>query len=546
MLSIAAMSLGGQSYYLALAREDYYLEGGEPKGYWIGQGARRLGYSGPVAKSALSNLFNGFSEDGRRLVQNAGKTTGQGARKPGWDLTFSAPKSVSVFWSQASEADRQQIQQAHAAAVEKAIAYLEDTAAFSRTGKGGSTEVPAGLIVAAFEHGTSRALDPGLHTHCLVLNVGTRPDGSTGSLLSKPFYRHKMTAGAIYRAEMAYRLALRLGLRVERIKSWFEITGVPKSLCDWFSKRRTAIDKDMTERGVETASAAAYAALSTREVKDIVPPRSQLFESWREEGPKHWFGAEAIEFLKGRRAPPKDQSRQASRAIHEALQTITASASHFSEQELLRFTAIAAQDKAVPVEYLRAAVSARIKSSPDIIHLGTRNDEQRYTTRQVFDLEKELLDTAHKLHQRKTSALKDKTVAAVIKKKRTSKAPDGTKHRFTLSSEQARAVEHITQGPGAIKCITGLAGTGKTTMLQATREAFEKEGYRVIGACTSGKAAKGLQEGSERHARHAPSSALPKSCLSRQAPRKAASETRPSHCSAHPAAENVQAREAQD
>jgi len=161
MLSISAMSGGQGAYYTTLAREDYYLAGGEPPGVWVGRGAEVLTLSGHVDKEQLARLFAGFSpKTDNALVQNAGSDT----HRPGWDLTFSAPKSVSVLWSQADREMANEIRAAQQDSVEKAIGYLEENAAFTRRGKAGHLHERTKLLVSTFEHGTSRAQDPQL-TH---------------------------------------------------------------------------------------------------------------------------------------------------------------------------------------------------------------------------------------------------------------------------------------------------------------------------------------------------------------------------------------------
>ena len=105
MLSISPPMKGaGQgNYYLQLAREDYYLEGGEPPGRWVGLGAEALSLDGVVDRESLHNLLSGFDPKGREAwVQNPGSND----RQSGWDLTFSAPKSVSVLWSQLPSGER--------------------------------------------------------------------------------------------------------------------------------------------------------------------------------------------------------------------------------------------------------------------------------------------------------------------------------------------------------------------------------------------------------------------------------------------------------
>ena len=150
MLTIDAMGHGRGDYYTHLAAEDYYLKGGEPPGRWYGQGAADLELDGPVGEEVFGRLLEGFSPDGReKLVRNAGQEN----RQPGWDLTFSAPKSVSVLWSQGDEATRKEIEAAQKAAVEAALAYLEEEASWTRRGHNGTERERARLVVATFEHG---------------------------------------------------------------------------------------------------------------------------------------------------------------------------------------------------------------------------------------------------------------------------------------------------------------------------------------------------------------------------------------------------------
>jgi hypothetical protein len=137
MLSISPpMSGSGKGdYHLKLSHEDYYLEGGEPPGQWSGRGAEQLGLEGQLDQDQFRNVLSGKSPDGKNdLVQNAGAED----RQSGWDLTFSAPKSVSVAWPQSEGETRKQIQEAHREAVEKALQYLDENAGFTRRGKGGS------------------------------------------------------------------------------------------------------------------------------------------------------------------------------------------------------------------------------------------------------------------------------------------------------------------------------------------------------------------------------------------------------------------------
>ena len=306
MLSIKALKLGNERYYLALAAEDYYLQGGEPPGIWLGSGAKILGLSGNVTDEAFSNLYQGYSPDSRRtpLVQNAGHPN----RQPAWDLTFSVPKTVSVLWSAASPSIRAEIEAAQVHALNRTIAYMEEHLAHSRIGKGGSDEVPTRLVVAAFPHTTSRALDPQGHYHCVVLNVGVGPDARTRTVLSFPFYQSKMLLGALFRAELAHDLVKRLGVILSRERTWFELDGVPPALAREESTRRREIEAELGRLGLETATAAVYATLKTRRAKEVVPSRDELFEKWKVIARAHGFDDEAIRLMIGRQALPNPEA----------------------------------------------------------------------------------------------------------------------------------------------------------------------------------------------------------------------------------------------
>lgn len=145
MLSISPISSSQADYYIKHARADYYRNGGEPAGRWHGKGAEALGLVGQVKPEEFRNLFAGKSPDGSRFLTQRQRHTKvqknlkrvRSTHKAGWDFVFSAPKSVSVLWSQATPEDRAFIESAHMRAVQAALNYLEKVAGETRTGKGG-------------------------------------------------------------------------------------------------------------------------------------------------------------------------------------------------------------------------------------------------------------------------------------------------------------------------------------------------------------------------------------------------------------------------
>lgn len=480
MLSVSAMSSGQGNYYASLAKEDYYLEGGEPEGAWFGKGAKALGLEGTLKKLEFWNIFDGYSPDGERsLVQNAGKEN----RKPGWDMTFSAPKSLSIVWSQSEPEKRQKIQDIFYGAVLKGLCYLEENT-MTRRGHDGLVREGVGLVAAIFEHGTSRAQDPQLHAHCLVMNLGVRADGTTGSITSKQFYTHKMAAGALFRAELAYRLTTELGLSLERKNSWFEVSGVPDKVLETFSKRREEIERSLKEKGFCSTKAAEVAALNTRSVKSH-KARSELFLEWQEAGKALGFGVKEAQLLFGTSQGLKgqvDATGDIQEVVNKVSKTITSSNSTFFERDALRLVAEESQGRTIGADLAQKIVKGYLKSE-DVIPLEQAQGEARFTTYEMFKLEEQMMHQVTGLNDQKAYPVQQEVIQAVL----------SSKDFITIRDEQKKALLHITEN-GAIKVVRGMAGTGKTYMLTASKVIWELSGYEVRGISLSGKAVAGLEE----------------------------------------------------
>jgi conjugative relaxase-like TrwC/TraI family protein len=267
-------------YYGHLGQDDYYLRGHEPPGRWAGEGAARLALEEPVIRSEFEAVLKGIDpKTGARLTAVGGKNQTHAA---GWDVTFSAPKSVSVLWALSDADKRPAIEGAQRVAVATATKHLEQTAAFARRGKGGAIrETTAGLTLATFDHHTSRDLDPQLHTHVFVFNVAPRKDGTWGAIVSRELYKAQKQAGAIYRDALATELE-RHGYGIERSANSFRVAGIPRHVERAFSKRREAIEAAAHRHGYRTARGMEQAALRTRQAKRTMP-REHLFEAWKAE-----------------------------------------------------------------------------------------------------------------------------------------------------------------------------------------------------------------------------------------------------------------------
>ena len=234
MLSIGCLSSGDYVYYI----NDYYVERTDSPGQWL-TSSKALGVKGEVKEAELLNLFKGYSANSvKPLVQNAGEET----RRAAFDLTFCAPKSVSIFWALQGKEERAVIERCHKEAVLEVFEkFLGPTCGKSRTGKGGEVVVSTPLVAALFDHYASRAGDPLLHTHAVVINATRRNDGSTGTLEARGLFVNKMAAGSLYRVALATKLQERLSLPLYQKNSWFEVRGISKAVIRAFSKRREEI-----------------------------------------------------------------------------------------------------------------------------------------------------------------------------------------------------------------------------------------------------------------------------------------------------------------
>jgi len=340
------------AYFKHMAQDEYYTGKGEAEadGEWDGGGAERLALEGSVSKADFEAALNGLDpRTGARLTQ-IGRS-----HAPGWDMTFSAPKSVSVAWALSSPAERVRIEAAHRDAVRAATTHLEGQHAFTRRGKGGATREPvAGLTIARFHHHTSRDLDPQLHTHAFIFNLAPRRDGSWGSLVSRDLYKAQKEVGTVYREHLANQLE-RDGHAVERRGTSFRLKAIPHEIERAFSKRRQAIEQAAETHGYRTPKGMEMAALRTRQAKRP-REREALFQAWQAEAKSLGFDLARSRQLA---APSGAQAQPLPQANHP-VRTGTASRILPSAQRLIGIIALASRS-ASSMQGLR--VDLRQKSS---------------------------------------------------------------------------------------------------------------------------------------------------------------------------------------
>ncbi len=490
VVSIGAVAAPAQgaSYY---ERDGYYAKDDPAHrevSAWAGRGAEDLGLTGTVDPEVFKAVLEGEVPDGsgRRLGRR--RKDGVLEHRPGRDLTFSAPKSVSLAALVGGDA---RVVEAHDRAVERTLAWVEGHAAETRmkdpeTGR----MVRAGdqkTVAATFRHDASRNLDPQLHTHAVLANMVRGPDGKWRTMSNEALYRRQKLIGMLYRSELAQGLG-KLGYGIEKTHAdgRFEVAGVRREVIEAFSTRRAEIEAAMAERGLGTTAEnqriAERAALMTRARKRDVD-KSALRGIWEKQATDLGFdarahAAEATSRVAG--IEGKGEARETSPA-KEAVEWAVA---HLAEREAVfaRADALAAalawRPGAVSVEAAERALGdlergGRLHPAP-----GLHGRDDLATDKALAD-ERETIGLMRGGQGRGRVAMRSWIVQAHL-------------HKGALTQGQREAVKLILSARDRVVGVQGYAGTGKTTMLNRARVLLEKRGFEVKGLAPSASAVKTL------------------------------------------------------
>ena len=473
-----------ESYYTE--KDNYYVR---TEGAWTGKGSEALCLEGGVSKEDFKHLLAGKDAEGNVIVAPAPN----GEHRAGIDLTFSAPKSVSIL---AEVLDVAEVRKAHDQAVGVALRFVESHFAHARFTEDGKTErIDTGnLVIATFAHDMSREMDPQLHTHAVVLNATETAKGWR-ALSNEALYENKMLIGQVYRNELAANLK-DLGFAVLTCeKGLFEVEGVPASLIERFSQR----SEQIAEKVVEIREAGLYlnakesklreiACLGSRVAKKDADPAA-VREAWnerlRQEGLSREDILQSVRDPAGRAKEAMSQSDEPKLSAHEYVQmaadALTRSESTFSKEDALKTAArfSLGENRIDDLERAFADV-ARTKA---IIALDHKRGV--YTTRDMLRAERDIIRHAKEGRN---------AVDPVYSREQAERTIDDRYGRLT--PDQKNALQHLLTAGDRVILVQGDAGTGKTTMLAALRQELENAGYRVQGLSFTGKAAQELEKNS--------------------------------------------------
>lgn len=476
MLTVSAVTNAGDAtrYY---SHDNYYTQDqGIEHSEWVGLGCHELGLSGQVDPDRFSALLNG-EVDGERL----GRSTKEGVEhRPGWDLTFSAPKSVSIL----SEVyDLPDVRESHNRAVKEALAHIERSYLQTRLSVNGEVvRLPAkNAVFATFTHDVSRELDPQLHTHAVLLNATKTPHGWRSIANENLIDRNAiMEGGMAYRMALARELRERgFSLQQHRDPRLFEIEGIPDELMTEFSKRAGQIKAYFEDRGLPYDSAyAKQVALLTRRRKEAIP-REELGAIWKERADGYALSAAITD----RRALPGSGDGTAAADKKFLRRDVQNAISHLLEKDM-SFTELELKKETMRLGLGRTDYSSldaeiqRLKRGAGLVEAREHSDTDRkdplWTTRAAKQTEQRLIDhlAAGQLAANGKALVGAKKAESFLKK-------------TGLNDQQQAAVMSAVQTQSRFFGIQGDPGVGKTTTLKAYKQLLEKSGFQVMGFAPS-------------------------------------------------------------
>ena len=559
----------------------YYTDDGYPPGRWLGTGLAGFGDGtgiaagtavseeamsavfghgrDPVSGAPLGNAYPTYRTLAQRIADRSAalpadldepvraqllariEATETARRTPGavagFDLTFTAPKSASVLWALADPRTQTRIVTAHRAAVDEALAFLEDRALFTRVGARSCAQVPTrGMVAAAFDHWDTRTGDPNLHTHVVIANRVQGLDGRWRSVDSRALHHAVVAVSEIYDDLIADHLARELPVawswrsRGPRRTPAFEVDGVEDPLLAEFSTRSADIDTALQGavvdfhaahgRGpnrVEILQLRQHVTRTTRPAK-TARPLTELLRTWRDRAARltghspdaitrsvlgAYSGARGRRGLRSTDVPDADLAHLST----QALAALMARRSTWTRWNLLAETARTTRSLRMASPEDRHALHDRIVAAalgsclaldppelftvpeqyrrPDGGSVFTRPGEDAFTHPLVLDAELRLLDAADDTTGPTSSEATAHRIATT---------PQPTRHGtppVRLAQDQVDAIVTVATSGRRLEVLVGPAGTGKTTTLRALRAAWETSNGSgsVIGLAPSSTAA---------------------------------------------------------
>lgn len=407
-------------------------------------------------------------------------------RRCGLDVVVSAPKSVSLLHGLGPSELTRQVAEAHRRAVDAALGYLQTQTAHGLRGHQGDGRRAAwidtdGFIAAAFDHRTSRADEPQLHTHLVVANLVHGTDGGFSAVDSRAVHRHARAAGGVYQAVLRGELTRRLGVAWTPVhRGVAEVAGIPAALLRAFSTRRRQIEAALAAAGGEGRHAAQAAAYATRRRKTHAEP-AELRAGWRTRVAA--LGHDPDELIaaalqRQARPPVVDTERLTAWLLGPA--GLTAHASTFTRRDVLTALTDALPPGApLTLAGLEAMVDRVLGDRQVSVCRAGGVGERSYSTVELLATEARGLALAD------APGPPPPLPAAWVHELLTRRGLTGMQRAVTLRLLLSQQRLEVVEGP---------AGSGKTTVLATLASGWRAVGLPVRGAALAALTAQRLQQ----------------------------------------------------
>ncbi len=454
----------------------------EDNSKWQGQGAEKLGLSGQISKDSFIKILDGrHPETGQRLVALGVN----GEHRAGMDFVFSPPKSVSIHALHGGHAE---ILKAHQEAVREAIKHIETIVTARSTEDGQTKYQSTGNVVAAtFMHSTSRANDPQLHTHTIIMNM-TESKSEWKAVSNESLFISQNIINQVYQNHLAQNI-IELGYHIDRKGSSFELSGFKQEWIDQFSKRSEEVTKYLDENidklreqypNASEQKLKDMAILASRDEKDKSITSAELKDLWESQ-----VSRDSIEQAVCNSIEQQLQSY----TIEKTADLITENQNTFTKElfaeTYLKLNIGSRTIEDFKIELQKSLANEQIQKVGEVqTRIGTRTinlPQAIYTTANVIETEKAILNTIEN----------QKSINSYMTTEQVSQYLENT----SLTAGQQKLVDHIATTEKQFSFIQGDAGTGKTHALDMVANILQQESdVKIIGASVTGKAAAEIEE----------------------------------------------------
>jgi conjugative relaxase-like TrwC/TraI family protein len=477
----------------------------------------------PASRPADDRL-RGWKEPGsdRWMLSRAEVVRFAQARQPpavvvGYDLVCSAPKSVSLLWAFGDAELRADIDAAMSAGIDAVMGYLERHAAVGTVD--GLNRRGLGLAVASYRHDVSRSDEAHLHVHNVIANAIAVPmldaDGhpvlderGVGRIVwraldGEVLLRHVKTAGYVGAAAMRHELSARRGLRWGPVRNGVaDLAGFPRGLLDAFSSRRGQLLEEFAQL-VDAGFAADAATLATaqrttRATKRVMADDEVHAIQLARLEDTGWTPG-GIRALGARQDPQIEAPSEAELGdLYDHLTGplgLTEHRSTFDTRGVVQAVASWANARLTAEQVL--AVAERFTTDRRVVLLDKTVRRRRsipepiYTTSDLLAAEQRLLARYRAGRHGPTTQPAAPVAACLVEE---AIADVSAQLDGGLSDEQAQLVRAVVSKRDSTRLVVGPAGSGKTEAMRAVVRAFDRAGYRVLGAANGGRQAEELHQ----------------------------------------------------